>query len=292
MKTRIFSLRHVLSKSFNLVTNIPTDINNALAGFNGENLLFSARVPNANLGLQFWGYLAFKNFLDNQAEKIKIPLGITQIKIDVGLSIAAPNSALWLENLPGRIVFGFEPNPENVRELLTNNIWRRGQYHYLNLKYLNKRFFLFNAAIDNCLPQLKAFYMTRDDPGTSSLIRPKKFKIKKQILVPCFRLADFLALIPWDKFHYIEHIKTDTQGNDLRVLQSAGDYLSKRVVFVTAECTANGYVLTQTKAGLDAFMKKQGFRFIQGTEKGGNKTYINQRFRSLLTALDYSSEGL
>ena len=133
--------------------------------------------------------------------------------------------------------------------------------------------------------------MTKDDPGITSLYKPNIFWVKEKTIVPCILLSGFLSLIPWNRFEYIEHIKIDTQGNDLRVLQSAGDYLAKRVVFVTAECTARGYSHTHTKDELDQFMMGQGFKFIKETNKGGNKTYINRKFQKLMNKLDYSTEN-
>ena len=268
---------------------IGTDLNNLLIPAAGESLILDPRQ--SNLGTKLWGYLVFESFL-GPGGILPIPDKATQIKIDIGLSVAAPNSAFWLERLPGRVVFGFEPNPENINELLINDLWKRNpKYHYLNLKYLGRYFFLFNAAIDDCPPTLKTFYMTRDDPGTSSLFSPTDFKIKKKILVPCFRLANFLKFIPWDRFNYIEHIKIDTQGNDLRVLKSAGEYLPKKIVFVTAECTAKGYTYSHTEKELDKFMKEKGFVFLKDTFRGGNKTYLNNRYKRLLKVLDYSTEG-
>lgn len=248
--------------------------------------------PNSNAGTNFCGYLRFKRALDKKTGKLRIPGKIKQIKLDIGLSFAAPNSAMWLENLPDRIVFGFEPNPENVNEILTgNNIKRGKQYHYVDLKFINKRFFVFNTAIDNSLPGYTEFYMTEGDPGTSSLYKPNIFKIKKKIMIPSIPLTSFFSLIPWQRFKYIEHIKVDTQGNDLRVLQSAGKFLKRRVVFVTAESTAKGYNHTHTGSQLDRFMKKNGFSVIADTDKGGNKTYLNNLYKNISGDLDYSTEN-
>lgn len=248
-------------------------------------------LPQFNLGLDLFGYIRFANLLDKKTGKLFIPSGIKQIKIDIGLSFAAPNSALWLENLKNRIVFGFEPNPDCVKEIITGKNKKRGPiYHYLNPKHINKDFFIFNIALDNTQPMFKKFYMTSNDPGTSSLYKPKRFKIKKEIVVPCLPLHSFLSLVPWDRFKYIEHIKLDTQGNDLKILQSAGPFL-KQIVFVTAEVTAGGYSYTHTAKELDNFMKHHKFNFISGTDKGGNKTYVNSRFVKIADQLDYSTEN-
>lgn len=281
-----------LSLGGRAISKLATKIHNEYFVSNTGNYLNIGDFPNSNAGLDLYGYLKFSSFLDAKSKALFIPRNINQIKIDIGLSFAAPNSALWLENLPDRIVYGFEPNPENVQEILSGDNQKRGkQYHYVDMKYINKRFFVLNAAIDDDPPQYKSFYTTENDPGTSSLYRPNIFRIKENILVPCLPLADFFSLVPWKRFKYIEHIKIDTQGNDLRVLQSAGDYLSQRVVFVTAECMAKGYSYTHTQYELDKFMKSHNFKFVEDTDVGGNKTYINCRFQKLGKSLDYSTES-
>ena len=47
---------------------------------------------------------------------LAIPPEYTHIKIDVGLSFNAPNSANWLDKLrlPGRFVIGIEPNANSL----------------------------------------------------------------------------------------------------------------------------------------------------------------------------------
>lgn len=266
----------------------PKRIHNFFFLFNKKHIY----MPNIskNLGVQFLGYLNFKKILDSKTGKLIIPKKINQIKLDVGTAMNAPNSAIWLENLSDRIVFGFEPNIKSIQELLTGKNRKRGSnYKYLDLKYINKRFFVFNLAIDDCEPQLKLFYLTSGDMGNSSLYKPYNFKIKEKAYVPCIRLSDFLSLIPWNRFKYIEHLKVDTQGNDLRVIKSAGEYLEK-IVFISAESTAEGYEHSHKEKELDGFMSDNNFDFIPGTDKGGNKTYVNNKYKKLLGILDYSTE--
>lgn len=271
-----------------IIRSIPTRTHNIL--FSGMKRKIYPTKPYQNLGFQFLGYITFKKFLDPKTSKLIIPKKINQIKLDVGTAMNAPNSAIWLDKLPDRIVFGFEPNIRSVKELLSGRNRKRGNsYRYLDLKYINKRFFLFNLAIDDCNPQLKIFYLTSGDRGNSSLHKPYNFRIEEKAYVPCIPLSDFLSLIPWNRFKYIEHLKVDTQGNDLRVIKSAGDYL-KKIVFISAECTAEGYEYSHKEEELDRFMKDNDFEFIPGTDKGGNKTYVNKRYKRLVNVLDYSTE--
>lgn len=252
------------------------------------------KLNNNEWGTYLWGYLNFSSLLDKKIKKLKIADNIRKIKIDVGLAYNAPNSAIWLDKLPDRIVFGFEANPENVQELLSGtNRLRNKTCRYVNPKYINERFFIFNLAIDSDEPSFKTFYMTQKDPGTSSLYRPNFFKVKKVIKIPSIRLSDFLDLLPWDKIEYIEHLKVDTQGNDLRVIKSAAQYLKERIVFVSAEYTTkNQYKYSHTEKELDIFMQQNGFTIVEGTQKNLNKTYLNQKFKNLADKLDCSTEGL
>jgi len=284
------SLRERSKPLFWIIRSIPARINNTL--FYAKNKTYPNEVfLSENKGLHLWGHLKFKQLLDTKTQQIKIPKKIKQIKIDVGTAMNAPNSELWLNNLSDRVVFGFEPNPKSVRELLSGDNKKYGNsYRYLNLKHVDNRFFLFNVAIDDCSLQLKPFYLTKGDGGNSSLHKPSEFKIKDRIFVPCIRLSDFLSLIPWKRFRYIEHLKIDTQGNDLRVLKSAGDYL-QRIVFISVECTARGYEHTHTEEELDYFMGTEGFEIIPETDRGGNKTYINKKYKNLRGELDYSTEN-
>lgn len=246
----------------------------------------------SNLGFELLGYLNFSKLIDRKTQTFKIPNRIKSIRLDVGLSFAPPNSAMWLKRYPDTMVFGFEPNLENVHEILSGENRKRGnRYQFVNSSDINKRFFVFNVAIDKGPIKYKKFYMTDGDPGTSSLHRPQIFKIKTSTMVPCVQLSEFLSLIPWSRFKYVEHLKIDTQGNDLRVLQSAGKYLEERIVFVTAECTARGYSYSHTRNELDMFMKNHGFEFIEGTDIAGNKTYRNRRFKIVAQKLDYSTEN-
>lgn len=231
-------------------------------------------------GLSLWGYAKMKRDLDSEG-KLVIPLHIRNIKLDIGMSHSAPNSLMWLKNLDDRIVFGFEPNRENVRKLIQSE----------SLKpYLNERFFIYSLAIDSGEPKIKSFYMTKEDSGTSSLYAPTRLAVKEVTKVPTLPLSDFLELIPWHRFPFIEHIKIDTQGNDLKVIKSAGPFLSERVVFVTAEFSTRGhYEHSHTESELDSYMKTRGFHILEGSKKGEDKTYLNTKFSEIAKKLDHST---
>jgi hypothetical protein len=91
-------------------------------------------------------------------------------------------------------------------------------------------------------------------------------------------------------------VKIDAQGNDLRILHSAGDYLTERIVFVTAELDTYGqYKYSHNEKELKKFMKKKGFRFVKRKLRGpDNATFINKRFKTVAKKkkLDYRTEGI
>ena len=88
------------------------------------------------------------------------------------------------------------------------------------------------------------FYVNSKDCGTSSLFKHDEIylgPIEKIITVPVISLKMFFDKFPWDRFEYIDYIKIDAQGSDLNILKGAGDYLKKKVIFVTAEPDGNQY---------------------------------------------------
>ena len=256
-----------------------------------------------------------------------------KIKLDVGLSYSAPNSALWLKNLPNRIVFGFEPNRECLACLKKGLGYPGGPNNLkLNPSYIGSTFYLVPCALDDnndshttaspsldSLPSVsflyKTFYSTDGDLGASSLYQPVKEKLKMKEIYPvfCCRLKEFFDLIDWNVIKYIEHIKIDAQGNDLRILYSAGDYL-KKIVFITVECENESafYHCNLPNSGnnfnqLKELMNKYGFSLhpspicdaITGVVKtnassyGGNYTFVNDGLKHLINmdGLDASHLG-
>lgn len=203
---------------------------------------------------------------------------ITRIKIDVGLASRAPNTQLWLENIPGLVVFGFEPNLQAVSDMLSGRS-DRGLSHatepHLDQKYVGSQMFLLPVALGSSRGQ-EDFYATKN-PACSSLLEPDVKKIldfgagaecgeSEMYPVAVLTLSDLLSKIPWGSegdsgvFPIVEHIKTDAQGYDVEVLRGAGRYLSERVVCVTAEKFA--WVYTEpghSEKDLIDFMYHEGF---------------------------------
>lgn len=178
-----------------------------------------------------------------------IPGNCTHVKLDIGLSYNAPQSQSWLSKEPNLMVFGFEPNPESVKCIQDGNIQKRHHLHGqpLEQKFINnKQFQLIPVALSNVEKKEEMdFYVNSKDCGTSSLFKhDEKYlgPIKNKITVPVVSLKMFFDEFPWDRFEYIDYIKVDAQGSDLNILKSAGNYLSEKVVFVTAEPDGYQYI--------------------------------------------------
>tara|TARA_Y100001951_G_C11219797_1_gene228044 strand:- start:352 stop:855 length:504 start_codon:yes stop_codon:yes gene_type:complete len=122
------------------------------------------------------------------------------------------------------------------------------------------RCYLIEAAISNVdKSENKDFYGLSGDSGTSSLCRPiGRFEnlVDRVYSVETISLASILDNIKYDR---IDVLKTDTQGNDLNVLKSAGEHL-KNVDFIYAEYDeSDDYENANTGEELDAFLEEMGF---------------------------------
>lgn len=234
----------------------------------------------------------------NDLEKISkylnsISANVTHVKLDIGLSYNAPQSQVWLEKEGNLLVFGFEPNPESVETISAGNIKKRAEDHGkpLDKKYIDEaRFVLLPIALSNVdSEQQMDFYLSEKDCGTSSLYQPSQSvlgPIKKVVKVSVFSLKHFFDLFPWDKFAYIDYIKIDAQGSDLKILKSAGQYLSEKVVYVTAE--ADGYQYQNASdcslKNIKEYMLGQGFDLVDHPNTS-DPTFLNRRYSHLKDAV-------
>ena len=98
---------------------------------------------------------------------------------------------------------------------------------------------IINSAISNVGKLVKFYMLDEKFIGNSSLSKPKSNFGKYQTKLVAVKKLDFyLKNIDWKKIKYIEYLKIDTQGNDLKVLKSAKNYIDK-VCFIQAEYWAN-----------------------------------------------------
>jgi FkbM family methyltransferase len=224
--------------------------------------------------------------MDKYIDFHKIPLNKKRVKIDIGLSYNAPHAQIWFANDNNNddlYIFGFEPNPYNVKSILNKNIINRHQYVIEN-KYIDiNHFCLIDVALSN-VKEMKEidFYCTKNDSGTSSLYCPNSNlpdEIKEIIKVPVYSLKHFFDIFDWDRFPYIEYIKIDAQGSDLDILIGAEDYLKNRVVYITAEPENTQYDNSEHNNfnNINKYLESQDFLLINhpNTE---DPTFINKNF--------------
>ena len=166
--------------------------------------------------------------------ELRIPDGSTAIRLDIGLSYHAPQSAAWLMKNSKLFVVGIEANRFNVARLIKYGLW------YFDgtakkRRNLDANFQLYYCAIANIQqPCYLDFYNLHGDPGTSSLLKPTsyflkqyQYKLHKISKVPAIPLSLILERVPIDRFPVIELVKIDTQGSDLDVIKSMKSSLNR-----------------------------------------------------------------
>ena len=199
-----------------------------------------------------------------------IPDNCTHVKLDIGLSFNAPQSQAWLSKETNLMVFGFEPNPELTKPL---------QQKFTN----TRQFQLIPVALSNVAKEEEMnFYINSNDCGTSSLFKHDEQQlgpIKNEVSVPVVSLKMFFDEFPWDRFEYIDYIKIDAQGSDFNILKSAGNYLSEKVVFVTAEPDGFQYFGAHecNTENITSYMESQNFVRINHPNTS-DPTFVNKKF--------------
>tara|TARA_R110000868_G_scaffold13711_2_gene63553 strand:- start:2711 stop:3490 length:780 start_codon:yes stop_codon:yes gene_type:complete len=226
------------------------------------------------------------NLLDENY-KFSIPENSTSFKIDVGLAGEAPNSALWLGNDPNVFVIGIEPLEYHWKMLQNYDTANSKRCYPSNFKIIQleqnivsfnrkkicdigKRFIGLKYAIDNIegIVIRKFYSMDKTDggSGSSSLLKPTLFhpqRVEEEVEVNCVSLQTILNHISWDKFSFIEHLKTDCEGYDLTVIKSLGKYLNK-VLFISSEYLSQECFWENQgkKTDLIEYMSNKGFDII------------------------------
>jgi hypothetical protein len=230
---------------------------------------------------------------------IKLKENIKRVRLDVGTSSTAPNSAFWLSKYTDMAVFGFEPNPFNVDGVINGIDVYPNDYKLVQAKGIvthnnqiiakfddmGNQFEIFEVAIDNVdVPTKKTFYCTSElNTGCSSLHKPIDERLngvvtEKEVEVTAVPLKQFFEKFNWDKIPFIEFLKTDTQSNDLNVIKSCGEYL-KKICFVQSEYHAHSAYegeLPQLDAfnNFNQYMLQNGFKcyFSSSTDA----SYVNE----------------
>jgi hypothetical protein len=220
--------------------------------------------------------------------KIKIPEWANKVKIDVGTSINAPNSEIWLNNDSELCVFAFEPNIFNIKHLHSGKqIWPT----HLNPNKINYSFFYTQCALSNFISESEDFFCTDIDGGTSSLFLPidTKIQVKEITKIPVITLELFFEFFPWEKIPYIEQIKIDAQSSDFNIIKGIGKYLSERIVYLDVETTTNNqYSNNETPIELKRYLESNGFECLNW---GINATFFNKKFINIKHNINYSIIG-
>jgi len=190
--------------------------------------------------------------------KIQLPSWCRRVKIDVGLSYNAPQSSHWISADPNLIVFGFEPVTENLIRLREKFPPHRGGPESSTEN--KQQLFIVPIALGNVSePAMITMYVTENDTGCSSTLRPRGFKVKKTEVVPLFGLFHFLDLFPFHSIEYIDHVKTDVQGADADVVRGIGKYISK-VLAITSELETNQYLNSHnSREDIEETLKSEDF---------------------------------
>lgn len=212
-------------------------------------------------------------------DKIEIPSFATTVKIDVGTSMNAPNSEVWTNTDQNCFVFAFEPNQFNIKDLYSGS--QRGRYntYYLDPVKIGKQIVIYECALSDKLG-ITDFYCTEEDGGTSSLFRPKNFKVKAVTNVAVHTLFSFFERLTWtSNVQYISMLKIDAQSADYDIIVGAGKYLSERVVYLVIETsTHNHYEHNENPEYIKVYLEEQGFVCTKWAE---NALFYNKIFEHI-----------
>jgi FkbM family methyltransferase len=175
---------------------------------------------------------------DFDGDFLSIPDRYNRVKLDVGLSVNAPQSAIWLSRDPSLYVFGFEPVTQNIDAI------KRGDTSWginLDPSQIDKRIKIIPCALSSTInAEGQKMFVTLNNSGCSSLLEPTSIEIAYEEVVPVYTLEAFLNFFPFYKIPIIEHLKIDVQGMDLAVLKGVGKYLNKFLA-ITIEIDLVGY---------------------------------------------------
>jgi hypothetical protein len=286
-----------VTNSTTTTTSLSEENNNAINNnvethHHHQPIIISTATTTISNEKQFTIDILQANHVIFENDKIYVNKTTSEVLIDVGLSMSAPNTEHWLRKDPNRLVFGFEPNPHSFGLILSGAGALKYPWYdpHVNAHWVYRQFFPINVAVDEITTRARKFYMAAGDPGVSSLHAPAEGQnvviLQQEIYVPTIRLDRFLELLPWSsKLKYITHLKTDCQGNDLSVIKSAGSLLSEKVVCVSPEWWVSGYVYQHSESELQKYLSSQGFEALN------DATWINKKFIHLKGKVDCFTTG-
>jgi len=197
--------------------------------------------------------------LDNG--KFNFPEAVERVKIDIGLSVNAPQSQAWITADPGLFVLGFEPVKSNLDQIkAASSDWELK----LSSEFIGSQIALLRTALfSRHIPEGLAMYVTKDDPGCSSLLEPTSFEIDRVERVSVRSLNEILEYFPFDRIPLIDHVKIDAQGADFEILTGATSYLD-RIFAVTLEMDTQEYQKsTNSHEHVQQFMALNNFVLVK-----------------------------
>jgi FkbM family methyltransferase len=188
--------------------------------------------------------------------KILVPDFVNSIKIDVGLSVNAPQSKVWIDANPNTLIFGFEPLSMNINMISeASSTWQVK----LNPRDIGRNIYIIPVALSSkTLGHKVKMKITDKDSGSSSLLDSTDLLQSTWEYVPVFKLDDFIDFIDLERFEFIEHVKIDAQGMDFEVVLGARKYLDK-ICFITAEMDLNYYGTKNNNLKFNYIMTLRGF---------------------------------
>jgi FkbM family methyltransferase len=193
--------------------------------------------------------------------RIVLPEYCKTVRLDVGLSVNAPQSAIWLSRDATLHVFGFEPVSENRKTIFRGDApWPVN----LNPDLIGKRINIIPCALmEKSTPSGLDIFVTKKDPGCSSLLRPKSFEIDYTERIEVGTLSEFLEHFPFNVVPYISHLKIDVQGADIQVIEGGLEFLD-RIMSITSEVDTTEYEETRNSTrALTKMLKPYGFILLK-----------------------------
>lgn len=186
--------------------------------------------------------VALRAALDPAVAYLHVDVGAFEGEWSRRIAQAYPNSSFLL----------IEPNPVQVDKL------REDRAH-------NKT--ILHTAISDIAGDSHLFFQTRDPKG-SSLLTPYEFtkqawlQVSRTLSVPTQRLDSVLDRMTFDNLGVL---KVDTQGHDLHVLRSAGDYLRPdRIPAVLVEANFRQWYQDQDSWGdVVGYLLERGYTLAQ-----------------------------
>ena len=237
----------------------------------------------------------------DQNNKFKIPKDTTRVKIDVGLAGDACNSAIWLADDLNCTVIAIEPQEfcwEHIFQLGSNgySYKDRGKstcidhpnWKIVQLKdnivtqnnekvcSIGNRLLKIRTAIDDSKkPHYEKMYNNNVNAGASSLVFVDNGEFSQEDYqeVPVSSLEFILDHFPWDRFSYIDHLKTDCERLDEQAIMGLGKYLN-RIVYISVEISHNYEFLS--------WMESNEFNRITNN-KFGNVDFVNNKYLDVIS---------